>query len=265
MRALLALGDGCRSVCGTPAVVRPLRGGGAAVCQVAMKSSRISTPVGATLLALLYVVTGLLGKDSSFVDGQVALVWPPAGIALAAILLFGYRVWWGVALGAWVFTFTRGTPFGFFTVATAIGNTVGAMVCAYLLERFVGFQNSMERLKHAAGFIVFACLLGTTVNATFNVLGLCYSHQLPWDQLFSNVIVWWVPNAMGVLVVTPFVLAWSSPSVLSLSSRWPVEAICCIAGLVGGTLVSFNSWFVFNVDYYPLAFLPYPFLVWAAL
>ncbi|HEY3861716.1 MAG TPA: MASE1 domain-containing protein [Verrucomicrobiae bacterium] len=230
-----------------------------------MKSSRLSTPIGATALATLYLVTGLLGHKSSFMGGEVALVWPPSGIALAAILLFGYRLWWGVALGAWAFTFTRGTPFGFFTVATAVGNTVGAVVCAYLLERFVGFQNSMERLKHAAGFIVFACLLGTTVNATFNVIGLCYSHQLPWDQLFTSVVVWWVPNAMGALVVTPLILSWCSPSGLRLSARWPVEAVFCVTGLIVGTLMSFNSWFVYGVESYPLAFLPYPFMVWAAL
>jgi PAS domain S-box-containing protein len=234
-----------------------------------MKSSRISTPVGALLLAALYVVGGVLGHKTSFMGGEVALVWPPSGIALAAILLFGYRIWWGVALGAWVFSLAQGSsfgsPFGFFTVATAVGNTVGAIVCAYLLERFVGFQKSMERLKHAIGFIVLACLLGTTVNAMFNVVGLCYSHQLPWDQLFANVVVWWVPNAMGALVVTPFILAWSSPSALGLSSRWPLEAIACFTGLAIGTLMSFNSWFVYGVENYPLAFLPYPFLVWGAL
>jgi hypothetical protein len=230
-----------------------------------MKTLRFSTPVGASLLAGLYVVSGLLGKKSSFMGGEVALVWPPAGIALAAILLFGYRVWWGVALGAWVFTLMRGSPFGFFTVATAVGNTVGALVCAYLLERFVGFQNSMERLKHVAGFILFACLLGTTVNATFNVIGLCYSGQVPWDQLFTNVIVWWVPNAMGVLVVTPILLAWGSPCSVRLSLGGWVEAACCALGLVVGTQMSFNSWFVYGVENYPLAFLPYPFLVWGAL
>jgi PAS domain S-box-containing protein len=230
-----------------------------------MKPSRLTTPVGASLLALLYVVSGLLGHSSSFMDGNVALIWPPAGIALAAILLFGYRMWWGVALGAWVFTFMRGSPFGFFTLATAVGNTVGAVVCAYLLERFVAFQNSLERLKHAAGFILFACLLGTTVNATFNVIGLCYSGRLPWDELFDKVIVWWVPNAMAALVVTPIILAWSSPCSVRLSTRGWVEAACCAIGLIAGTQLSFNSWFVYDIKNYPLAFLPYPFLVWAAL
>jgi len=234
-----------------------------------MRPSRVSTPVGALLLAALYVIGGVLGNRSSFMGGTVALVWPPSGIALAGILLFGYRMWWGVAIGAWVFTLAQGSrfgsPFGFFTISTAIGNTVGAIVCAYLLERFVGFQNSMERLKHAIGFIVFACFLGTTVNATFNAMGLCFSHMLAWDQLFTNVVVWWVPNAMGALVVTPILLAWSSPSSLRLASRWPLECCCCIAGLIVGTQMSFNSWFVYGVENYPLAFLPYPFLVWGAL
>src|SRR5271170_2705540 len=106
-----------------------------------MKKSGFSTPVAALLLAAVYLVSGMVGRASSFMGGEVALVWPPAGIALAAVLVFGYRIWWGVLVGAWVFTFMRGSPFGFFTVATAIGNTVGALVCAYLLERFVDFEN----------------------------------------------------------------------------------------------------------------------------
>jgi PAS domain S-box-containing protein len=230
-----------------------------------MKSSRLTTPIGALLLAALYVISGMLGKASSFMGGEAALVWPPAGIALAAILLFGYRMWWGVAVGAWVFTLVRGSPFGFFTVATAVGNTVGAIVCAYLLERFVRFQNSMERLKHAVGFIVFACLLGTTVNAAFNVLGLCYSGRVAWEDFFSSIVFWWVPNGMGVLVVTPIILAWASPTSLRLSGRGWLEAAGCAAGLIVGTQMSFNSWIGYGVEHYPLAYLPYPFLVWGAL
>src|SRR5665213_2383331 len=102
-----------------------------------MKLTKLSTLTRVVILIAIYFVSGLLGKSSSFMSGDVALVWPPAGIALAAVLLFGYRIWPGVAAGAWLFTFIRGSPFGFFTVATAIGNTVGAITCAYLLERVV--------------------------------------------------------------------------------------------------------------------------------
>jgi two-component system, cell cycle sensor histidine kinase and response regulator CckA len=236
------------------------------------KRSTFSLPTRAILLAACYVIGGLLGsKSSKLMGGDVPLVWAPSGIALAAILLFGYRMWWGVALGACLFTFVEGTPVGFFTLATAIGNTVGAVLCAYLLERFVRFQFSMARVKYAAGFILFACLMGTTVNAAFNVIGLCYSGRLPldhamWQQVFTTTVpVWWVPNAMGALVVTPLILAWAAPGSLRWTRFRVVEAACCAGGLLVGTLLSFNSWFVYGVENYPLAYLPYPFLVWGAL
>jgi hypothetical protein len=239
--------------------------------QTLTKRSSFSPPMRAILLAACYVIGGLLGsKSSQMMGGGVPLVWAPSGIALAAILLFGYRMWWGVALGACLFTFVQGTPGTFFTLATAFGNTIGAVICAYLLERFVQFQYSMSRVKYVTGFILFACLLGTTVNAAFNVVGLCYSGQLPWEQLlwtkvFSTVVVWWVPNAMGALVVTPLILAWASPGSLRWTRRRIVEAVCCAGGLLIGTQLSFNSWFVYGVENYPLAYLPYPFLIWAAL
>jgi two-component system, cell cycle sensor histidine kinase and response regulator CckA len=235
------------------------------------KRSTFSLPTRAVLLAACYVIGGLLGSESSaLMGGNIPLVWAPSGIALAAILLFGYRMWWGVALGACLFSFVQGTPGAFFTLATAIGNTIGAVVCAYLLEHFVQFQYSMNRVKYVAGFILFACLLGTTVNAAFNVVGLCYSGQLPWEHLlwkqgFSTVVVWWVPNAMGALVVTPLILAWAAPASLRWTRRRVIEAVCCGGGLLIGTQLSFNSWFVYGVENYPLAYLPYPFLVWAAL
>jgi PAS domain S-box-containing protein len=235
------------------------------------KRSSFSPVTCAVLIAACYVIGGLLGSESSALSGgKVPLVWAPSGIALAAILLFGYRIWWGVALGACLFTFIQGSPGGFFTVATAFGNTIGAVLCAYLLEHFVRFRYSMTRITYAAGFILFACLLGTTVNAAFNVVGLCYSGQIPldqllWKQIFSTVLIWWVPNAMGALVVTPLILAWAAPGTTRWTRGRVFEAICCAGGLLIGTQLSFNSWFVYGVENYPLAYLPYPFLVWGAL
>src|SRR4051812_44420954 len=102
-----------------------------------MSMPGLSTFSRVVILIAFYFIGGLLGKESSFMGGTVSLVWPPSGIALAAILLFGNRFWTGVALGAVLFTFWNGSPSGFFTWGTAVGNTVGALVCAYLLQRFV--------------------------------------------------------------------------------------------------------------------------------
>ena len=230
-----------------------------------MQNRKLTTLTRMVVLIALYFVGGLIGKETSFLSGSVALLWPPAGIALAAILLFGYRFWPGVALGAMLFSFMNGMPLGFFTLGTAIGNTMGAIVCAYLLERFIAFDNAMERTRDVTGYIGLACFLGTTVNAAFNVVSLAYSGVVAWDDLFPTTLVWWVPNALAGLVVAPFIITWATPSATRWNARLIAEAVICGAGLVGGTLISFNSWFVYGIQNYPLAYLPFPFLVWGAL
>ena len=230
-----------------------------------MPGQNLTTFTRVVILIALYFVGGLIGKETSFLSGSLALVWPPAGIALAAILLFGYRFWPGVALGAVLFSFMNGMPLGFFTLGTAIGNTMGAIVCAYLLEKFIAFDNAMERTRDVTGYIGLACFLGTTVNAAFNVVSLIYSGTVAWDNLFSATLVWWVPNALAGLVVAPFLITWATPSAVRWNAGLIAEAIICGAGLVAGTLISFNSWFVYGIQNYPLAYLPFPFLVWGAL
>ena len=225
----------------------------------------LTTTTRVIILIAFYFVGGLLGKEGSFMSKNVALVWPPSGIALAAILLFGYRFWPGVALGAVVFSFMNGVPSGFFTLGTAVGNTVGAIVCAFLLHKLIGFRNSMDRTRDVTGFIGLACFLGTSVNAAFNVVGLWYDGKVSFDQFFPTLIEWWVPNALAGLVVAPFILAWATPSGIHWDKRTFCEAVICSAGLVAGTLLSFHTWFVYGIQNYPLAYLPFPFLVWGAL
>ena len=227
--------------------------------------SELTTFTRVVILTAFYFSGGLLGKSAAFLSGSIALVWPPSGIALAAILLFGYRFWPGVALGAVLFAFIDGVPLGFFTLGTAIGNTAGAVICTYLLRRFIDFDNALERTRDVTGYVGLACFLGTTVNAAFNVVSLVYSGMVSWEHLFPKILEWWVPNALGGLVVTPFIVSWATPSHLRWNPRLIFEAIVCGAGLVGGTLISFDSWFVYGIQNYPLAYLPFPFLVWGAL
>lgn len=235
---------------------------------VTLKEQKQSTAATRlVMLIALYFLSGLLGKKTAFLSGSISLVWPPAGIALAATLLFGRRLWpvFGIALGAIIFSFIDGVPFGFFTLGTAIGNTIGAVTCAYLLERFVKFDNAMERTRDGAGFILLACGLGTTVNALFNVVSLVYDKRISQDAILPGLIEWWVPNALAALVVTPFFITWGTPSSMRLNLWRTVEAVVCAAGLIFGSLISFNTWFVYGLQQYPLAYLPYPFLAWGAL
>jgi PAS domain S-box-containing protein len=196
-----------------------------------MQNQKLTTFTRVVVLIALYFVGGLIGKKTTFLSGSVVLVWPPAGIALAAILVFGYRYWPGVALGAVLFSFINGMPFGFFTFGTAIGNTMGAIICAFLLKRIVVFDNAMESTRDVTGYIGLACFLGTTVNAAFNVVSLAYSGAVAWDNLFSTTLVWWVPNALAGLVVAPFLITWATPSATRWNATLIAEAVICGAGL----------------------------------
>lgn len=166
------------------------------------ENGKLNTITRVVILVAIYFLGGLIGKETTFLEGSVALVWPPAGISLAAIMLFGYRFWPGVALGAILFSFMNGTPFGFFTLGTAIGNTMGAIICTHFLKNLFSFDSAMERTRDITGYILLACFLGTTVNATFNVVSLIYEGAAAWEDVFSTTLIWWVPNGWR---------GWSSP------------------------------------------------------
>src|SRR5439155_3912547 len=101
----------------------------------------------------------------------MALIWPPSGMALAAMLLFGYRLWPGLAVGALLTTAAANAPLGL-AVGTAIGYPLEALVGAYLLRRLVEFQNSLARLRDVLGLTLLAGLLSTTIGATCGVVSL---------------------------------------------------------------------------------------------
>ena len=218
-----------------------------------------------TALTLLYVLGGLLGRQAALFTGGYSLVWPPAGIGLAGILLFGYGYWPAITVGSLIFSYLSGVPLGYFMASTAIGNAVGAVICAFLLRRSAGFQNSFGRSWDAGVYLVFACGLGTTVNALFNAVGQFYDHKIVWEAMFHASLNWWVPNALAALVVAPVLLAWLTPSPLKVDVWRFLEGLLCAAGLAGGTFVAFDTWYVYGLQEYPLAYLPYPFLVWSAL
>ena len=254
---------------------------------VRVGSASLGTSTRVVILAGFYLLAGILGREGAVLSGNVVLVWPPTGVALAALVLFGYRYWPGIALGAVVFAmldagasiaclashkmavgaalFTDGLSLGIYTLGMVLGSTVGAVVCAYLLERFSDFRCSMERVRDVVALVVLVCILGTTVNALFTVVSLCYLGTVQWSEMFSATLSWWLPNSMASLVVTPLLITWAKPSRMPWQVERVAEALVCGVGLVGSTLVSFSSWYAYGVVNYPVAFLPYPFLVWAAL
>jgi len=218
-------------------------------------------------LAGLYFLAGLPGRHAAIFSGRenVPLLWPPAGIALAAILLFGWRWSPVVFLGAILFSVADKLPPDLFTLGIAAGSTVGALACAFLLKRLLKFQNNLERARDAAAFLLFAGVLGAVINAALIAASLACANKINWDAVWPLTMQWWIPNVLALLIVAPVILTWATRSSVSMNFLRVAEAAVCTAGLLGGTLLAFGLWVVPAAQPFPLEYLPYPFLLWGAL
>src|SRR5215472_4455256 len=106
------------------------------------------------LVFVLYLAAGKLGLSVPFTSGNVSPVWPASGVALASVLLWGYEVWPGLALGAFFINFLSPIPtlscFGI-----AVGNTSSALMGGYLVQRFINDRPSFERLRDVLGVMAY--------------------------------------------------------------------------------------------------------------
>jgi PAS domain S-box-containing protein len=217
------------------------------------------------LLAGLYVAAAMFGLSLATIHRNVSLVWPPTGIALAALLLLGSRVWPAVLLGA--FLVNAATDVSLTAAGgIAVGNTLEALAGAYLLQRRAGFRPALERLQDVLGLVVLAAMLSTTVSATIGVASLWLDGSASWTAYGSLWWQWWLGDAMGDLVVAPALLVWGSPS---RTRPWrpelTVEATALFVLLTAVSQAVFGGWVTRATTSFPLAFATFPAVIWAAL
>ena len=201
-----------------------------------------------------YYVAAVLGLRLALIERNVTPLWPPTGIAVVAFLIFGWRVWPGVALAALAVNLPISTN-GLAAAATAAGNTLAPVVAALLLVR-VGFRREIDRLQDALAIVFLAALLSMLISASIGTGTLVLSGAIPASKFPAAWAVWWTGDAMGVLVVAPFLLVlFQRPWSGSLRERTELGALLLLVATV--------SVLVMNTDL-QLMFLVIPFLGWTA-
>src|SRR5262245_5648678 len=128
-----------------------------------MRLEPLPNIVRIVILFAVYLITALMGLRFNAVSGLATAVWPPTGISLVALCLFGYRLWPGIAAGAFVANFMSGAPL-LLAAGISAGNTAEALVAAYLLQHVVGFRNSIDRPQDVVALAVFAATLSTLLS-----------------------------------------------------------------------------------------------------
>jgi integral membrane sensor domain MASE1 len=216
------------------------------------------------VLAGVYAATARLGLTLPAFQTHVTLIWPPSGIALAAVLLLGYRVWPGLVLGAALAYWSPDTPL-LFVVITAVGNPAAALLGAYVLRTAISFDTSLGRVRDVIGFFVFGVALSTMVSASIGSAGLLAVGLAEWMDLGRAWRLWWIGDAMGVLIITPVILTWTSRSSGVPPRRWKMlEGTALVLSLVVACNTVYGGWLPRALSL-PLTFVAFPFVIWAAL
>jgi diguanylate cyclase (GGDEF)-like protein len=215
-------------------------------------------------LALAYFVAGKLGLRLLFVNPSATAVWPPTGIALAALLVLGYRVWPGILLGAFLLNVTTGTLAT--SLAIAAGNTLAALVGAFLINRYANGRWAMQRGVDVLTFAGLGALVAPAVSATVSVTALAVAGAAGWSGYGAAWLTWGLADATGALIVAPPLLEWSTryPHRRRASVR-SAEAVALLIGLLLVTVVVFGGLLRPALRNAPLGFVCTPFLLWAAL
>jgi diguanylate cyclase (GGDEF)-like protein/PAS domain S-box-containing protein len=222
-----------------------------------------SVLVTAAVTAVVYVGAAKLGFTMAFPAAQVTLVWPPTGLALAVLLLYGRAAWPGVFAGALLANVTAHEPV-VVAACIATGNTLEAVIAADLLQRFTGLGASLDKLRHALGLVVFGALLSTMIGATFGVTSLCVGGLQPWASYRELWWTWWLGDAVGAMLVAPALLTLNAWHRLRHDGR-VAEAGVLLLGLLSVSTAVFATSYPGNSPHYTLDYTIFPFLIWAAI
>ena len=214
-------------------------------------------------LAAAYFVAGRLGLRFAVVSPNATVVWPPTGIALAALLLAGYDVWPGIMVGAFLvhLSTTGSVPSA---VAIAAGNTLEGLLGAYLVNRFARGRRVLERARDIFTFAILAGIVSTAVSATAGVLAISLDGLARWSDFGSIWLTWWLGDAVSDLVVAPAVLLWALRPRVHWTRRQALDAGALLLSVVVVGIAVFDGLFPWRGRHYPLEFLCVPLLLWAA-
>ncbi|MGH8056099.1 MAG: MASE1 domain-containing protein, partial [Candidatus Entotheonellia bacterium] len=215
-----------------------------------------------TILCIVYFSAAKLGLSLDAVSGFATAVWPPTGIALVVLFRFGYRLWPGIVLGAFLANASAGAPV-LVASGMAAGNILEACVGTYLLKQVVGFRPTLERLWDVFGLVALAAGLSTLSSATLGVTSGWLGGVIPSTAYGKAWWTWWLGDVMGDLVVAPLLLVWSASPRLRLPPRRLAEAWALLLGVVAVSLFVFDG--LWPTRTITLPYLLFPVLMWAAL
>ena len=214
------------------------------------------------LLTLVYFIAGKFALMLASLHASASPVWPPAGIALAALLVLGYRVWPAIFVGAFLVNLSTAGNVAT-SLAVASGNTLEAMCGAWLVNRFAGGTTAFDRPQGVFKFAL-AAVVSTIISPAFGVTSLALAGFADWTNYGAIWLTWWLGDTTGDLLIAPSVILWS----VTLKRRWnrreAVEVGILLLLLFVLSEAVFGGWLTISARNYPIAFICGAIVIWTA-
>ncbi|MCI0606266.1 MASE1 domain-containing protein [bacterium] len=210
-------------------------------------------------VGIVYFIAAKIGLSLALPKTVVSPVWPPAGVALGAILLFGFRICPAIAAGAFFANYTAGLPFNI-AFSIACGNTLEAILGGYFILAFVDSKTSLNR-PQSIFYFVLACMLSTIVGATIGSTSIYFKgfhYNIHYGYLW---LTWWLGDLIGAVILAPLIFAWGQRSYWRWDRARFLEFLLVLTVLVAAAHVVFRGWFDLISQ---RTYLAIPFVVWAS-
>jgi signal transduction histidine kinase len=238
---------------------------------VSKSSQQAKYAIQIVVLALLYVATGWIGLSLDQYSEHESLIWPPSGLALAALILYGRRLWPGVLLGSITLNVIVGgdhsaglavaIPTG---LAVAVGNMLEALVGSWLMVEYFGFRPTLARIRDVVVLLVVGGVFATAISTAIGTTSLWLAGDFASGDVIPFMLVWWLGALGAVVTLTPVLLLLRTgtparPALIRNPEFWGVVSLLAIT-----CLLAFGDFA--SIDAKRLAIqLPLPCLVWAGI
>jgi len=214
------------------------------------------------LLTLVYFIAGKFGLMLASLHASASPVWPPAGIALAALIVLGYRAWPAIFVGAFLVNVTTAGNVAT-SLAVASGNTLEAMCGAWLVNRFAGGTTVFNRPQRVFKFAL-AAVVSTIISPAFGVTSLALAGFADWANYGAIWLTWWLGDTTSDLLIAPLIILWSIASKRRWNRREAVEVGILLLLLFVLSEAVFGGWLTISVRNYPIAFICGAIVIWTA-
>jgi len=224
----------------------------------------ISYAGGLVAIGVIYFALAKGGLALASIHPSATPIWPPTGVALAAVLLWGYRTWPAIFAAAVI---ANATTAG--SVATAIaiatGNSLEAVVGAYLINRWSRGCNTFSTPNSVAKFALICFVIATPISASIGLTSLATAGYIEWTNFANAWVTWWLGDVAGALVIAPVIVLWASSHYHAFNRNEFLETVGVLATAAAVGLIAFSPLIEQTPSRDPLGFLAILPMLWAAL